>query len=946
MSYNYSYPDSINLFVKDRIDEIAAERQTQTAKSILKRFVDQPGIILADEVGMGKTFVALAVAISVFLKDKTPVVIMIPPSLIKKWPNDFNLFRNACITDEKLRHTLKCGIAQKPEDFFKLLDDRIECRKAVIFLTHGALTRNMSDSWIKLAIIQRTLYRRRDSEKIYKSLYSYAGRLVEMLYLEKKNYDVNIWELLLNRQPQEWKKVLIKNKFVDDSLDDPFDDPVPDLFINELNNISSSELDNLKNYLFEKMPQRYSDNINERLSDIRKVLNGEARAIWTRCLPKIKLNLPLLIFDEAHHLKNSQTQLVTKLFHNPEAEEDAGFLTGQFERMLFLTATPFQLGHHELYRVLERFETINWKSDNAPPNGRENYRLELDGLLKNLDSFQIAARHLDCSWGKLSSEDLIVGENKFNNVFDWWNYAINNLEKISDNSQKVVRDFIIAKEKLKSVEGSLKNHIIRHLKPKKMSGKYEGINRRNNLPGRLIVNDKFISEENSEGLQITKNALLPFLLAARLTTINQNKRPVFAEGLASSYEAFRHTRMERRKSEPSTITDIDDDPNQSTTIDNDEITSWYLDQLDNSLNMSARSGGYHPKIKPTVEKAIDLWSKGEKVLIFCHYIATGKALRKYISDAMRDKVISRGCQLLKCESDKVFDYLERTAERITDKDSRLGKKCIQIIDEILTDYSELSGHRDDIISAMLRYMRTPSFLVRYTKSYNWDSNEDLIFKAFETKDNSDFSFRQMLMMFFKFLEDRKEDRDDYISALKSIQPGGIRVKDINITEDDEDLNDDVNSGILMANVRLCYGATKQEFRQKLMKTFNTPFFPDILITSSVMAEGVDLQLNCRHIIHHDLCWNPSTLEQRTGRIDRIGAKSEKCGQPIQVYLPYVSETQDEKMYKVVTERERWFNIIMGDNYKIDAITTDQYAERVSLPEELAKELSFDLSITK
>ncbi len=116
---------------------------------------------------MGKTFVALAVAISVFLKDKTPVVIMIPPSLIKKWPNDFKLFRNACITDEKLRNNLKCGIAERPEEFFKLLDDNIESRNSVIFLTHGALTRNMSDSWIKLAIIPRALYRRRKFRKKY-----------------------------------------------------------------------------------------------------------------------------------------------------------------------------------------------------------------------------------------------------------------------------------------------------------------------------------------------------------------------------------------------------------------------------------------------------------------------------------------------------------------------------------------------------------------------------------------------------------------------------------------------------------------------------------------------------------------------------------------------------------------------------------------------------------
>jgi hypothetical protein len=52
------------------------------------------------------------------------------------------------------------------------------------------------------------------------------------------------------------------------------------------------------------------------------------------------------------------------------------------------------------------------------------------------------------------------------------------------------------------------------------------------------------------------------------------------------------------------------------------------------------------------------------------------------------------------------------------------------------------------------------------------------------------------------------------------------------------------------------------------------FFPEVLISSPVLGEGVDLHRFCRHVIHHDLCWNPSTLEQRTGRLDRIRGKAE------------------------------------------------------------------------
>jgi superfamily II DNA/RNA helicase len=101
--------------------------------------------------------------------------------------------------------------------------------------------------------------------------------------------------------------------------------------------------------------------------------------------------------------------------------------------------------------------------------------------------------------------------------------------------------------------------------------------------------------------------------------------------------------------------------------------------------------------------------------------------------------------------------------------------------------------------------------------------------------------------------------------------------------------------------------------------------------------------NCRHVIHHDLCWNPSTLEQRSGRVDRIGSKSENVGKPIHLFMPYVAATQDEKMYKVVKDRERWFQIIMGEKYEIDEMATDRRAERIELPETLRRELSLKLS---
>jgi SNF2 family DNA or RNA helicase len=60
-------------------------------------------------------------------------------------------------------------------------------------------------------------------------------------------------------------------------------------------------------------------------------------------------------------------------------------------------------------------------------------------------------------------------------------------------------------------------------------------------------------------------------------------------------------------------------------------------------------------------------------------------------------------------------------------------------------------------------------------------------------------------------------------------------------------------------------------RDELKRAFNAS--PDqhpirILIATDAAREGINLQRHCRDLVHFDLPWNPSRLEQRNGRIDR------------------------------------------------------------------------------
>ena len=48
---------------------------------------------------------------------------------------------------------------------------------------------------------------------------------------------------------------------------------------------------------------------------------------------------------------------------------------------------------------------------------------------------------------------------------------------------------------------------------------------------------------------------------------------------------------------------------------------------------------------------------------------------------------------------------------------------------------------------------------------------------------------------------------------------------------------------------------------------------DILVSSEVGGEGRNLQF-CRTVVNYDLPWNPMQLEQRVGRVHRIGQTRE------------------------------------------------------------------------
>ena len=72
------------------------------------------------------------------------------------------------------------------------------------------------------------------------------------------------------------------------------------------------------------------------------------------------------------------------------------------------------------------------------------------------------------------------------------------------------------------------------------------------------------------------------------------------------------------------------------------------------------------------------------------------------------------------------------------------------------------------------------------------------------------------------------------------------------------------------------GRQGDQKREDLKKAFNNKDHPlRVLLCTDAAREGINLQAQCQDLFHFDLPWNPSRIEQRNGRIDRVLQPADK-----------------------------------------------------------------------
>lgn len=127
-------------------------------------------------------------------------------------------------------------------------------------------------------------------------------------------------------------------------------------------------------------------------------------------------------------------------------------------------------------------------------------------------------------------------------------------------------------------------------------------------------------------------------------------------------------------------------------------------------------------------------------------------------------------------------------------------------------------------------------------------------------------------------------------------------------------------------------------KDDIIKEFRSPQGPSVLLSSEVGGEGVDLQFSWV-VVNYDLPWNPMRVEQRIGRVDRLGQESDK----VLVWNLFYADTVDARIYQKLYDKLDLcrnalgdFEAILGEKIKelthdllTGHLTAEQQEERIN-----------------
>ena len=126
------------------------------------------------------------------------------------------------------------------------------------------------------------------------------------------------------------------------------------------------------------------------------------------------------------------------------------------------------------------------------------------------------------------------------------------------------------------------------------------------------------------------------------------------------------------------------------------------------------------------------------------------------------------------------------------------------------------------------------------------------------------------------------------------------------------------------------GGMSGQVNKTLVQQFRMPGYPFVLVSTDLLQEGEDLHTFCSSIQHYGISWTPSSMEQRIGRIDRVRSQTDRRlssldrdphgADLLQVHFPHLQDTVEILQVERVLERMNVFLRLMHEGLSTN--TTD------------------------
>jgi ERCC4-related helicase len=941
-----------------------AKRQTKTANRLLELLNTQPGIILADEVGMGKTFVALATALSYVanLTRNRRILILTPSIELKdKWDKDIDTFRDYCIKkDSKLKR-----IAQ---------DRGIESIKELF---------QEKDTPILTIPLSRVVGAPKEEEML-----CYLGA-----YFRRKGFSSNKRKEILGRVGYDLR---IFNELARMNPDSWFDEKFQFL-----------DYENVKKANFDIFDSTIRDNGTE------KEFKNACRLTRYSLIPKF----PICIVDEAHNYKNSKV-MGRRFFDSQEETECV-----PFKKFLFLTATPFQLGHEELLSIFQMFKA----AETCPQGYEEN----LDALSTHLQEYTKKIESLENCWHKFSKSRLDEEQNKVTGLKDISECGDPELREVHRNAikekeklQSALKQYIVRNTKDKS-----HREVIVGACSKESPGGLNIPDKDRPLFYSLLrLQDEM---EQDEDIKSKASWLTDSMVTSTYSTLKESKMLKSIEDgkhnsmMIGKYQRIVSSLIPNDDSKHPKVADlVEKVVDRYFMGEKSLIFTFYIEtaktlereirkqiKVRNDKDLKGKNvanpSKYKKYVKEGLTKADDLkylafhenlvltYNRTPKKIDFLEFARilgrngfnfdSGKVNYKILLRAYEHYVISQNrkgvpdeiAEIVSNEEyvhaglrpdkgkKKQYQVYEPTTEHMKRlKESRALKYLVkgpniwQSHTDLLRKVEDIDLRRNIQSIIISELLKSDFIIAEFAKKKLSEEAADetwleVICETYNKKEIFNQSFRpettcQRVERWIKYVIAQYEHAAD--AENKTTVVGKLKSHRDNKP----------------ADVSAIHGRSNVD-RSAYFDAFNSPFKPNVLICTSIGSEGIDLQHECSAVFLYDLGWNPSAIEQKIGRIDRIGSKSSReldefkktqmktISPVLGVYRPFIKGTRDERMHRVLQHREKWFNFILGSGQRLSdnddengdfaqLAQIQNEEEMLPLPDSLAKDLFIDLSV--